>query len=101
MKTPNMIKAMAPNAAPTPMPAFAPVESPPLDVVGAELDAEMTELVTDAEGDGMAEDDEGGAARVGIGSPKRFAIVYTGIPLPSAQQASLSPQHHVMEEVLP
>ena len=78
---------MAPSAAPTPIPAFAPVDRPPFAAAGAELEPGGAVFVVDAAGGKMDVDTEGVGAGVGMGSPKCFASVYTDSPLPSTQQA--------------
>jgi hypothetical protein len=100
---------MAPSDAPMPMPAFAPVDSPLSLIAAAVFEAEEDEVVVDATDDGIetaeeAEDgvleeeemDEDGRA-VRMGSPNRAAMVYRAMPLPSAQQLVVTPQHQVVE----
>jgi hypothetical protein len=116
MKALSPTKAVAPSDAPMPMPAFAPVDSPLSLIAVAVFEAEedevvddaLDEVVGDARDDGIetakeAEDDvleekmyEDGRA-VGIGSPNRAAMVYRAMPLPSAQQLLVTPQHQVVE----
>jgi hypothetical protein len=106
---------MAPSAAPMPMPAFAPVDSPFLTVAAAVLDVAGRAVLVDAldkteadveeaektedsvEEEEMDEDDRS----VGTGSPNRAAMVYCANPLPSVQQALVSPQHQVVESASP
>lgn len=105
---PNAIKAIAPRDAPSPIPAFAPVESPPFPVLAAELEAAGAGCAIDAEGEDIEVNSEaveagveaGVEAAVEIVSPKRLAIVCRGTSLPSAQQALLPPQHHVVDDAL-
>lgn len=109
MKTPRAINTIAPTVAPTPIPAFAPEDKPPLelgggDVVGVEDEVDEGSAVEDGpcvldgadESDSAAEDDS-----VGIGSPNTLAITYLGRLLSSLQQSVVSPQHHVVEESRP
>lgn len=107
-----MITITAPAiAAPTPMPAFAPVERPPPPPPPPEFscefdaEAEAPEVVDDDGGVVVGEDvaepelDEG--TIVGIGSPKNSAIVKTTSPALPSQQSFVLPQHHLEDLSVP
>jgi hypothetical protein len=95
---------MTPRAAPTPIPAFAPVDRPPagvfeaaggeaLDVDDAAAEIEDGVEMVVVERASELDDEE----EVVSASPNTLAIVYLGSPLPSVQHAVELPQHHVGE----
>jgi hypothetical protein len=88
MKTPRAISAMTPRAAPTPIPAFAPVDRLPLSSFGGVGIAEAVE--EPAVGEVVVDDgiEELVSAPTNTGSTRYFAR------LVSVQHASESPQHH-------
>jgi hypothetical protein len=108
MSTPTAINAMTPIAAPTPIPAFAPVDRPLLaafaaaaavdegvDVAAAlavvvELDIEL-DVTTDVDVELSAT----------TACPKILAILYRGFVLSLAQQSALLPQHQDNELLVP
>ena len=90
---------MAPIETPTPIPAFAPVESSLSPVAIGVLDGE-DDTVEDATEDAV-EEETNEDVTVGIGSPNRAAIVYRVIKLPSAQHSFVPPQHQVKESTAP
>jgi hypothetical protein len=102
MKMPSTIKAIAPTPAPTPIPAFAPVER--LLFLEAVTGLKVEEVVVGVETidwfvEGSGDDAED--TSVGIGSPKFCAIVYRVIPLLSSQHRLERPQHQVIESAAP
>jgi hypothetical protein len=60
---------------------------------GVDTDAETTEAIVEEEADNEV--------AVGIGSPKRAAMVCRGMLLPSAQHRFEVPQHQVNESTAP
>lgn len=100
-----MPNAAPPIAAPTPIPALAPVDRPPLSpeslcvaVVEAEaLDDEASVVV----GEDVAEPELDEGAMVGTGSPKNSAIVKITSPALPSQQSFVLPQHHFADLSVP
>jgi hypothetical protein len=91
---------MTPAAAPTPIPAFAPVDMPLVVLSGS---AAADELVDggDVEADAGVDDGSDDLVDEVAAEPNIEAMVYRGA-LPSPEQHSeLAPQHHVVELSLP
>lgn len=110
MNIPSPISVRAPTAAPTPIPAFVPVDRPLSEravFVGVAVDESAVHVVEavlttiEVHVDDAATEDNAGDADVATAGAKFFAIVYRGTVLSCPQQESLSPQHHIVEFAVP
>jgi hypothetical protein len=110
MNIPSPINANAPTAAPTPMPALAPVERP-LSGLAVLVAGAVVELVVSAADvvlttsqvnvDEAAFEDDANNDVDDTAAANFLAIVYRGTVLSWAQQESLCPQHHIVEFAVP
>ena len=108
MNHPSTTSAMTPRAAPTPIPAFAPVERPPLDVfegvlvdVGLDVADVEEEEVCEVDWVKSVVDDDIEAEEL-VTAPWNIASIVCRLASPaSSQQSVVSPQHHTVDVLLP
>jgi hypothetical protein len=102
MKTPTAINAITPKAAPTPIPAFAPVDRPALSLFcGVPAAGEGVEAIEELDALGAIEALVGDGSKELVIMPRKTGSTLNFSRLGSSQQAFELPQHQNSDVLVP